>query len=434
MLRRPLLMLALALLLAAAFCAGVARLFALRYQSGDVYPPYSTLRTDPLGAKAIYDALGRIEGVETRRNFKQLKHVQPGRPVTLVYLGTARHSFWTEREVQDFQSLVFGGARAVFAFFPMEKEPENADERRERYRQHEEKSKRLKEQKEKDEAAGDKADEKKPEEKAKNEETGKKKKEGDEEEDRKLGIVPFDEVAKRFGFGFGFPPKGEAPPEHRRAALVEAGGKLEPEVTWHSALFFDKLSADWHPLYLSGTRPVVVERSYGRGSIVLASDSFLFSNEAQRKERQSKLLARVLGGPPLVIFDEEHLGVREEPGIVQLALRYRLHGVIAGLVLIAALFVWKNAVRFIPAYAGNDRAGAEVIGRDASQGFNNLLHRAIKPGDLLVACVAEWRRAATRKEGAAGVEEILAREQTRPARQRNPVTAYREIARAIARR
>ena len=48
-------------------------------------------------------------------------------------------------------------------------------------------------------------------------------------------------------------------------------------------------------------------------------------------------------GPPLVVFDEEHNGLRDNPGIASLARKYRLHGVIAGLILLAGLFVWKKA-------------------------------------------------------------------------------------------
>lgn len=103
----------LALALAGLLCAGLARLFVLRYESGDVFAEYSTLRADPLGAKAIHDALDDISGVEVSRNFKPLQKLQPGRPITLVYAGVARASFWTEREVQEFETLVFGGSSTL---------------------------------------------------------------------------------------------------------------------------------------------------------------------------------------------------------------------------------------------------------------------------------------------------------------------------------
>ena len=42
----------------ALFFYAVIHIMLLRYERGDLYPPYSTLRTDPLGARAFYEALG----------------------------------------------------------------------------------------------------------------------------------------------------------------------------------------------------------------------------------------------------------------------------------------------------------------------------------------------------------------------------------------
>ena len=120
MLKRPVLTILCALLLAAAFFSGVARLFTLRYEHGDVYPPYSTLRADPLGAKAIHDALAEMPGTSVRRNYRALPRLKPPQPVTLVYAGVARYSVWMEKELAEFHNLVNGGTRAVFAFKPMD--------------------------------------------------------------------------------------------------------------------------------------------------------------------------------------------------------------------------------------------------------------------------------------------------------------------------
>ena len=58
--------------LAAVFALGVGHLFQLRFSLGDVYPPYSTLRTDPLGAKAIYEALAAQPALSVERNLRPL--------------------------------------------------------------------------------------------------------------------------------------------------------------------------------------------------------------------------------------------------------------------------------------------------------------------------------------------------------------------------
>ena len=39
------------------FVLGVIYLFLLRFEAGDVYPPYSSLRADPLGTMAWYESL-----------------------------------------------------------------------------------------------------------------------------------------------------------------------------------------------------------------------------------------------------------------------------------------------------------------------------------------------------------------------------------------
>ena len=423
--KKSLLTFTLVLLIAGGFCAGLARLFALRYASGDVYPPYSTLRADPLGAKVLHDALAEVPGVETRRNFLALKKLKPAAPITLVYLGTPHLSYWTEREFEEFQRHVSNGTRAVIAFLPFEKEPDPRTAARDDARAKTEKMERENiEPKAKPKNAKKDKD-------AKDAKDAKDKKD-DEETDERSGLLSFAEFGKRLGFQFEFLPPNKERSYDRRAYVFVPGAPLERDLTWHTALYFSKLAPEWKPLYLAESQPVLVERSYGRGSIVLASDSFLFSNEALRRERHPQLLARVFNGPSPVIFDEEHLGVRDDPGLAQLAVKYRLQGVVVSLVLIAALFVWKNATRFIPAYEEAADRGEVVSARDSAQGFENLLHRAIPPAGLLEACADQWRRTFGRQSAAlAEVVEVCAREQSRPPRQRDPVAAYREIARRL---
>src|SRR4051794_31309243 len=43
-----------------------------RFAGGEVYPPCSTQRVDPMGAKALYEALDRLAGTTCERNFKRL--------------------------------------------------------------------------------------------------------------------------------------------------------------------------------------------------------------------------------------------------------------------------------------------------------------------------------------------------------------------------
>lgn len=422
MLRKPLLCLLLALLLGGGFAYGVARLFILRYEIGDVYPPYSSLRADPLGTKALAAALAELPNVEVIRNFKPLPKLRPDGPVTLIYTGVPHTAMWTEPELLAFDRLVVGGSRAIFTFQPVETPPTAKQEKREEQDERVRKKKKIED--EKPEAEKKKSGDQKTDAKDK----------ADEEVEREESFVSFSDVAKRWGVGFGFLPE-EKKAYERHAALVEPGGLLESDLTWHSALGFRDLKPDWKVLYMSGTMPVVIERKYGDGSIVLVADSYLVSNEALRKERHPRLLARLFSGPPQIIFDEESRGLRDNPGIASLARKYRLHGVVAGLVLLAVFFIWKNSVRFIPAYESAPAEGEVIVGKESREGFINLLRRSIRPAAVFDACVAEWRKTAVHhSRDLAKVEEIAAQEQARPPRERDPIAAYHAIRRSLVRK
>jgi len=54
---------------------------------GEVYPAYSSLRADPLGAMAFYESLESIPGISARRDFSDSNRL-PEEPQT-VYLHLA---------------------------------------------------------------------------------------------------------------------------------------------------------------------------------------------------------------------------------------------------------------------------------------------------------------------------------------------------------
>ena len=435
MLRKPLFTAACALALVALFFYGVTRLFVLRFEKGDVYPPYSTLRADPLGAKSLYEALDRLPGVEAGRNFRPLPRLQPAAPITLVYAGVGDRAYWEERELSVFNGLVLGGTRAIFTFLPVKKAPVSAEDNR---AEAETRAQKKKARAERKNPQGKKLG-------AKNREDGQKQspdekkpadqKDEDEEDPGTKPAISFRHVVERWGLAFDYLPPDKDREYDRTAELDDEKARLEPELTWHSALCFKDLKPEWKVLYRCDGQPVVIERRFGSGSIVLAADSFFLSNEAMRKERHPRLLAHIFDGPPTIVFDEEHHGVRDDPGIASLARKYRLHGVIAGLLLLALLFVWKNASRFIPAYQDDTRDGDIVLGKDSSSGFINLLRRTIKPSEILTTCIAEWRKTTPPRPAVqARIEELIAQENARPGRQRNPVSTYQSIAQTLTRR
>jgi len=47
----------------------------------------------------------------------------------------------------------------------------------------------------------------------------------------------------------------------------------------------------WRTIYSRGTNAVVIERDFGKGSVVIATDSYFVSNESMEQDRHADLLA-----------------------------------------------------------------------------------------------------------------------------------------------
>ena len=150
----------------------------------------------------------------------------------------------------------------------------------------------------------------------------------------------------------------------------------------------------WEILERSGTQPVVIEKAFGKGTVVLVADSRLFSNESAAAGRHTALLAQIIGGHTRIVFDEAHLGIVESGSVVALARRYRLHGLALGLALVAALFIWRNATSFPPVAAAPREE--KVAGRTSVAGLVTLLRRHIAPDRLASACWQEWLKSHAR--------------------------------------
>ncbi len=177
----------------------------------------------------------------------------------------------------------------------------------------------------------------------------------------------------------------------------------------------------------------MVERSLGNGSIVVATDSYFVSNEALREERAADLLAWLPGGSDLILFDETHLGVQEQPGMATLMRRYRLHGGLLALVALGALFIWKSSVSFEPR-TDEPKLTEPMLGRDSATGLENLLRRSITPKDLLQTSLDEWHKSISLDSRANTVrrEKIRSILEAHNAREKpNALETYRQIARIL---
>ncbi len=378
---------------------GLERLFTLRFEKGDVFPPYSSLRSDPLGCKALFMALGRSAGLDARRNYRDLEKLGGVRGATIYCLGMDERLLDVPSNTLagKLEALAGDGNRMVLAFAA----------------EHEISP-----------AAGEKGD-------GPDDAAGREKPVGT--------ACPTKSQAGQCGawgvkigqFDLPAAPGNGRPRAHPAAPAPE----LSPGIPLTSRYHFKEYGKGWRPVYCYGERAVVLERRVGNGSIVLLAESYLLSNEALRKDRCAGFLAWLQGAGRTALFDESHLGVSDEPGVMALVKKHRLVPFLMALLALAALYVWKSAVPFAVA-PSPENGGTDGGGRDNFSGLVNLLRRNIPPAGLLDACFREWRRSFSRElKGNPGldgqVRAIVAGEAARPAAKRDPLARYREIARLI---
>jgi hypothetical protein len=382
--RLPVLVLA-AVLVALVF--GLTVLFRLRLSQGDIFPEYSSLRADPLGLRALHDSLGQMPGLQVERRFQPLRTLAPAPPRTIVIAGL-RGRAWSRITREQFDAIdaaIKSGSRLVIAFRAKQVDSEEADEEDDFAFEPAKRSAKKKE------TAGKNAPAKKTAEKP-----GEKKdrpvvrEEPDDAETR--APMQFVDLAPRWGVAV------------KERPLMDRGGKvatrsndsgfaaLPAQIAWRSDVYFKaEPDAGWRDLYRRAGESVLVERGYGHGSIVLASDAYFLSNEALQRDRAPALLAWVIGPNARVVFDEAHLGVVAEPGVAALARRYGLAGAFFTLVLLAALFVWRRMALFVPP---TPVAHDVALQYHPAAGLEALLRRAVPADKVVEACAAEWMPAA----------------------------------------
>ncbi|MGA2590597.1 MAG: DUF4350 domain-containing protein [Bryobacteraceae bacterium] len=304
----------LLVLLAAVFGGGVWYLCELQYAAGDVYPAYSTLRSDPAGAKLIFESLSRLPGVTAIRSYRPLERLLD-RDSTVLLLGLEPRAFAMQSpaDLRTFEEFAARGNRLVLSMGP---------------------------------------------------------------------------------------GSGRAPP--RQTALEKLWGVrfgLDFDKDGNDILYF-AAAKNWEVLKPSAQGPLVVEKAFGKGSIVLVAAGRLFGNKAVAEARQTALLTGIIrpqttGPPTRILFDEAHFGIVESGSVVALARRFRLHGLALGLALCTVLFIWRNASGFPP--VSSVAPTEKVFGRTSVSGLVTLLRRHIAPDRLVLACWQAWRKSHSRE-------------------------------------
>ena len=352
-------------LLALGFGAGLWQLIRLRFGNGTVYPEFSSLRSDPLGAKALFDSLSMLPGLTVTRNVRRLGGLR-GTDQTLLFLGVEPGAYIEDAARPDLERIAGDGGRIVIAFLPVW--PMSRFEQRN--------------------PAQDQA------------------KHVPHFLDR-LGVV-----------------LTRAPAVSKASERPLTGGL--PRFT---SLYFDKLSPEWKVRRSRAGHALTIERAFRRGSLVLVADSWLLSNEALTSEPDPEELAWLAGPNRKITFDETHLGIEESGSVAELVRRYRLHGLVAAVIVLGGLFVWSRSSSFIPPLT-IPASDATVAGRSAISGLSGLLERSIPPGALMAICLREWEASeSSRSEALRAAVRQAAAELPRTT---DPVAAYGLMRRKLA--
>jgi len=420
------------------FLVGVLQLFMLGFEGGEFYPPYSSLRSDPLGTRALYESLKNFEDVKIQRNYQILQALKFEQGTTFFYLGTSEANWERipEELIQMIDQLMQSGGRLVLSFLPVHRESINAQNEKCSNLNGDDTAKSEAPRGDTSEGSDQMSESKKSasDKKATKRRKSKRSKIKADEQDKH-----FISIKKHWGVEFEF-NDDVLDKDTKQLALsaTSSHARLPSVISWHSNLFFQLHDPGWQVIYSSEGQPAIIERSFGRGTIVLCADSFFISNEALWSERYPKLLLWLIGGNTHLVFDEAHFGIYERPAVASLIRHYRFHWFFAVLLLLALLFVWKSAVYFVPPRSDDATAANDVIAeKDVAQGLIALLRRNIPVKAIMTACVQEWQKTFKNDRRIAPgtferVKNVITKIDTSSQELKDPVAGYQKIYRIIS--
>ena len=353
------------------FVAGIYYIFSVRFSVGDVYPHYSSLRSDPLGCKILYEGLSSIPGNIVKRDHNTVPTWEGGKDTTLFILGlksgvnNSTLKYPGQQNYKIISNLLSSGTKIVISLYPkaLTLDPLTLKHSQDNEIDEDEKKK------EKDKQDINSKKEKKPD----------------------------YSFLKKWGFNIRTVDKEEM--NTADLADIPENADLPASIKMYSCHYFTDLDDKWDILYTLKGNPVIISRKYGGGTIILCADSYFISNEAMVSDRYPGLLSWLVGPANEIYFDESHFGIQQDIGIIDLAYKYRLQGVLLTLILIAGLYIWKNTTPFIPPQDNNELQSAGIKAeKDHFDGLVSLLQRHVPVEDLVTICIKEWERSVVKEK------------------------------------
>lgn len=403
-----------------------------------------------MGTSALYQSIGSMAGFSVSRNIEDLNSLKGiGADTVILLLGLPRESVATMRvpENSGIIRAVEDGARIVITMNPelvpeMFKADHSAEEDEWLERRKKIRDGKIKDAGEtKENAADDSAKERTRSDDNEGDDAKAEDEEAKLEKEMEQVLGPL--LTTRMGFDLA-PLEGfERPAEGWESVPGEnLPGNPIPDALpeWMSQYRLETKDPAWKTVVLVDDKPVVIERKFGSGSIVMASDSYFVSNESLHLRAYPEFLIWLLGDKTKVIFDETIHGTRKSGGAATLIRRYRAHGVFFGLFVFLILWAWRSASALVPGSDDGDRGivapGGAVAGKETVSGLVHLLRRSIPSGSLIGQCVDVWRSshaAVPTPDVLKEVESIVSRHVNGP-KQFGVVEAYGAITRLFRKR
>ncbi|MEM9445033.1 MAG: hypothetical protein AAGA18_06745 [Verrucomicrobiota bacterium] len=387
---------------------GIIEFFSLSFESGDIYPEYSSFRSDLKGTRVLFDSLQAVN-ISAERNFIKLGSYMPGYEGSCVIVcGVHENNFdmIPENLFQELEARISKGWRLIVTL-------PGGDYRISSQEKNEEQPNQDDSRKDQTEEVSHTGSFQEGEKKLNGRDEIQRKESNNKRDSRPTLYERNLSVWLEWNAAIKNLPTKALPDEEQNFLVSKLSQSyklktssesiaLPQEIAWYSNRYFDLMTEGeeesvevrdlWNIVYEIEGYPVVIERPIGSGSVVLASDSYFLSNEALANERNVNLILWIMDNKEQVIFDEVHHGVQRTLGIFNLFERFRVEGFLLGVMIVFVLFLWKRMTSLVvqdERFYGWQVENI-VSGRDAISGLVHLLKRNIARKDLLNVCVREW--------------------------------------------
>jgi hypothetical protein len=321
--------------MAALFVVVGVQMFKVRAEVNGVYPEYSSFRADPKGYRILFETLSMVPSIHVERSEQPLRELPSGNGKILVVAGLLP-SGWSAEETKILNDWMTNGGTLLVAFS---------------FRQFD----------------------------------------SNEEKDGRDPVLPENkwlrgEVGKVESWGIRIFWS-------KQSLVTQLQSNLfADQSSWAGHLNIEPTNSDWKVLAKARDLPVVLQRSFGAGKLVLLADSFPLSNIALAAHRNAALVSWLFPQHSTVIFDETHFGIVEHPGIIGLARKYGLGGAFVAVLGLAVLYLWASRYSLRPVRRVRADAEPAVRGAGGNEIFTNLLRRTLPATDLCAICLQIWKQ------------------------------------------